>query len=344
MKKLWFRKLEFELKVFHEIVLGAWRTYIIAVALAIAAALLSAISPYLMGEIIDRITGQANTDPNTKFREIVLLLLLITVAQITSGLENSVADWMSATKAENISHQIRDRLSAAIFHERMDHWAIKEQARGKILSLYNRDIESLWDLLGYVITEMVSSVVLVITLCAIVVFIAPTIGIVFLIFTAVFAVAYFDNGCRIRKYFSSAAPIIDKMIGLTNSLVEGYETVVAFRKQGWARNGIAKLSENVADLANRAHLRSTVFSFTTGAITTLGVLIVWIVSLPGLLGSPTARVQVTLGELVAILFYFNMISRPLEAISGAARGLSKGLVSLSRLAEFVYKIDASDLL
>ena len=54
-------------------------------------------------------------------------------------------------------------------------------------------------------------------------------------------------------------------------------------------------------------------------------------------GNSVSEDQLSIGELVTILFYFNMIIDPLESISNAAKAFSKGAISLNRLSEFIRK-------
>lgn len=299
--------------------------YSFAITLIILSSLIAALIPLLFGALIDQMT-QKNWD------SLVTLLAVMIILQILSVILRNYSERTSSTKSEDISHDLRMKLMKTIFHENSNHSAFNNHSRGKILSLFNRDIEGLWDFTGFALTELVASVVLILSLSLIVFYLSLSIGILFLLMAFIFTLLFLDNGRRIRGFFARAAPKFDNMIGFFNSLLDGYETLASFRRQKWAQNRIFSLSRNVTDLANHAHRRSTSFSLITGILNILGVLAVWLLILPDLRAN--SEDSVTIGELVAILFYFNMLIVPLESISGAAKAIEKGSVSMIRLAEF----------
>lgn len=291
----------------------------------IAGTLALAVSPFLVGRIIDKVTHQSSAG-------LVTLLVTLALLQISAGFLRSTASRISAVRAEEISHDLRLILARTIFHERKDHAAIAQQSRGRTLSLFNRDIEALWDLFGFAITELVASIFMIFALGLIVFYLSPYVGLLFIVIATVFCFAYFFNGQKIRALFGAAAPRFDDMVSLINATLDGYETIASFRRQSWAISSIGKMSRHVTDLTVSAHQRVARFSFTTGTINTLGIMAVWAFALPGLVnGTPGAM---TLGELVAILFYFTMLTEPLETVSGAAKAISKGTVSMKRITSF----------
>ena len=320
-------------QAFGSIFRQALPSYALAIAMTIAGTLALALNPALIGRIVDGVTSR-------EWDGVIPLLILLGVLQLVAGYLRSKSAQISAIRAEWISHELRSTLAKTVFHDREDHASIRFQSRGQMLSLFNRDIEALWDLLGFAITEMVASLVMLLALGIIVIVLSPPVGLLFISIATLFCFAYFDNGHRIRALFALAAPKFDRMIGLINALLDGYETVASFRRQVWATSSMDRLSREVNDLAARAHRRIALFSFVTGTINTLGVLAVWAIALPGMMsGAPGAM---TLGELVAILFYFSMLTDPLEKISGAAKAMSKGAISLRRIAKFQAEMAASE--
>lgn len=329
--------------IFSDLIAIHWRFFAVAVGASVASAAFGTLGPLIFAKLIDAIINfKSEARPTLTY--LITLVIVAAGSQFASTTLAAAAGWISSTRSEMLSDELRQKLMANVFHLQPDHWRIRPEDRGQILSLIDRDIEGLWDLTGFVFTEFTTSILLVFFFSSVILYMSFEIGLIFILTAAAFSFAYFQNGKRIRRHFAIAAPLFDKMLGLVNSFLDGYETIASFRKQIWAREKIGALSSSVAASANRAHLRATSFSWGTGTVRILGIAGAWLICLPGLLGDKNSIVQISLGELVAILFYFDMVANPLESIGGAARSLSKGIVSLSRLTTFFGRSSSSPLM
>ncbi|OXS99074.1 hypothetical protein B7H23_12775 [Notoacmeibacter marinus] len=308
-----------------------WVPYSVTLSLVIASTVLSALAPLLFGKIIDVLAYQSDGSQ----ANVLLLVIVYLLIQLTSSGLKEVSNYVAASRSEIISHYLRTILTDRIFHRDGHHSAVLKEDRGKMLSLFSRDIESLWDLFGFALVDIVASSIMISTLCIVVFSISGTLGIIIIAISAVFSIAFYMNGRRVRTYFAAASPKFDRMIGFINSALSGYETIVSFRAQQWASQLINRKSQNVTQLANKAHLRSTTFAFITSTVNIFGLLLVWILCLPSLLQQGPAYVEITLGQFLAVLAYFAMIMNPLENISGSAKAIMKGMVSIERLSSFL---------
>ncbi|RCW23342.1 ABC-type multidrug transport system fused ATPase/permease subunit [Ciceribacter lividus] len=308
-----------------------WLPYSVTLSLVIASTILSALAPLLFGKIIDGLTQGYNGSQ----ADVLLLVIVYLLIQLASSGLKAISNYVAASRSETISHYLRTSLTERIFHRGANHSAILNEDRGKTLSLFSRDIESLWDLFGFAILDIIASSIMIFTLCIVVFSINDVLGIIIIAISAVFSIAFYLNGHRVRTYFAAASPKFDRMIGFINSALSGYETIVSFRAQRWANELITRKSRDVTELANRAHLRSTTFTFITSTVNLCGLLLVWLLCLPSLLQQGPAYVEITLGQFLAVLAYFAMIMSPLENISGSAKAITKGMVSIERLSSFL---------
>ena len=312
-------------EAFFPIVRRSLKPYLVSVIMVVAGALSLSFSPFLLGRLIDRLGSGA-------WNEIIPIIVVLGTLQVLASFLNSASARISAVRAEEISHELRAVLFETVFHQNEKHASIHLESRGRMLSLFNRDIEALWDLFGFAITDIIASIVMICTLGIVIFILSPEVGFLFVGIAVIFSFAYFQNGRRVRELFAAATPKFDQLVGLVNSLFDGYETVASFRRQTWAKSIMSDMSKRVTELASSAHRRVTNFTFITGAVNALGVVAVWAITIPDMMnGSADA---ISIGELVAILFYFSMISQPLETISAASKAISKGVVSLKRITVF----------
>lgn len=334
-----FREVKFLLEI-----VGKYRlTYYLCAAMVLLGGLLLALVPYVLGKIIDVITLAVEhpADVSDSYKLIILLILVYFSVQIVSVIMTVISEYIIAARSESISHELRKKICNTIFHKNNYHDCDVKQSRGKILSLFNRDIEVLWDLFGYAITELLSSVAIIVTMSMVMFFINPIIGASMILVSVAFVIFYYKNGKRVRQFFADAAPKYDKMIDFISSSLDGYDTVIAFRAQKWARKHIKSHSQDVSDLASKAHARSSVFIFCTSLINIIFALGLWLICLPGFLDQENAIITISIGGFISLLFYLSMIMRPLETISSSAKVFSKSSVSIKRIHDFLYsKSDA----
>jgi ATP-binding cassette subfamily B protein len=293
--------------------------------------LFTAITPFYLGKLIDAATS---SEQAFSWENALVYLLPYILLQIGAVLFTITAEYVIASKSEYISHELRLKLFNSVFHDKIKHDNSREHDRGMVLSLFNRDVEVLWDLFGYAITELLASIVIIITMCCVVLIINPIVGASLIILSLSFVIASYINGYHIRAHFAKAAPKFDRMINFINTALDGYDTIASFICQKWARKEVNLLSNNVSLLANKAHRHSSLFSFSVSIINILYALGLWLVCLPGLYGEPDSLIQITIGEFVALLFYLSMVMHPLETISGSAKVFSKSFVSIKRIREF----------
>ncbi|MDC9597092.1 ABC transporter ATP-binding protein [Xenorhabdus anantnagensis] len=345
MKRIDINAIKGKLRPFAIIGRIFWLPYTITLFLTIAATILSAAAPLVFGKIIDAISSvQDGMSQETLFSQAIrLVIIYLLIQMVASGLK-AWANYTAASQSEKISHYLRAKLAKTIFHEGSQHEPFFKNDRGKILSFFSRDIESLWDLFGFALTDLISSAIMILVLCLIVFSINPLLGVILITISIFFSLAFYRNGQKVRRYFADASPKFDRMIGFITSALAAYETVVSFRAQPWVNQSIGRESQDVTRLANKAHFRSTSFMFITSCINLFGLLIVWALCLPGLLGKNSAPIDITLGQFVAVLAYFAMVMGPLENISGSAKAISKGIVSMERLSLFVdHVVDRSSV-
>lgn len=326
-----------DLAIFNDIVKKFLPTYFTATCLAIISAICAACGPLILGKSIDYITTMQNQAiaGNHLFYKLLLLIGLILALRFLDIFLHTTASRISAVKSELLLHDLREKIISILFKDKYNEKLLKTESHGKLVSLFSRDIDALWETLGSILVSATTSIIVLISLTIVMLNISPLVGIVFLFIAAIFCVAFFKNGQKIRSFFAVAAPRFDHMLTLMGSFLAGYETIFSFKKQKWAKKQIMHISLQVAEDANKAHCRSTYFTFLTGLINIFGIIIVWVILLPGLLAAKDSSSFISIGSLITILFYFNMLASPLETLSHTGNALSKARVSLHRLASFI---------
>lgn len=329
------RHIEFILHI-----LGPYkRYYAICIFVLVVASMLRVLSPFVTGMIFDRVislSSQAKSSVQENSTNIYLLvILLFLVSVFSTGLSQLVSYYVSS-RSEFISDNLRCEVIENLF-------SIKPYPRrktsvnlGELSSYISRDVEILWDLLGFTITELLSAILTILFMLSILFYVNAYLGISISIFILIYVVIYYNNGQAIRNLFAIAAPVFDQLMGYFSQLVKAYDTIISTNSQKWVINIFKDYSYSVALGCAKAHRKSTIFSFFTSLSISLFVLVLWLIAIPSLTGvSKSHLLDITIGEFVTVLFYLNIALEPLETISSSAKVFSKSLVSLERLELFL---------
>lgn len=298
--------------------------YFLAIIASIISALLLCFSPLLIGKLIDNISSKNLTE---NFNLVYILI----GCYFFSLLLQSISEFTTSTMSEKMGHFLRERILDKILQiESKESTYTEKFDNGEMISLFGRDIDSIWDMFGFGITNFISSLLLIISFCCIVFYINIYIGFLLIIISILFIISFYYNGKSVRSDFSKAAPEYDKMQNFYSSVLSGLLTIFSFNIRFWIKNKVLIHSEKTVKLANSAHKKSVYFTFLTGFINLLALLFIWIYFIYQF---PSNNIRI--GEFVSILFYFNMVTKPLEQIGESSKSFNKGYVSLLRIEKFI---------
>lgn len=307
--------------------------YIISCLAIVLGGLCVGIAPYFIGQLVDSYVNDGQIRWEDYGGNTFLLLtyfgLQIFATALTSG-----SDYIIASRSEAISHGLRSETYQTVFHNEQSHEWSMSQENGHVVSLFSRDIEALWDLYGFAITELLAAIVVIITMCLVASAINIYLGLCLMVYSIGFVCIFYLNGRKIRSYFANVAPAVDKMTDFITSTLEGYETIASFRAQRWSNWKVRGFSEEVVSWANRAHRRFTYFSFATTFVNIVMGMALWLLCLPGIFIPTEPVIYISIGGLVSMQFYLAMVTKPLETISSSAKVFTKSMVSVRRLEEF----------
>lgn len=300
--------------------------YIFSIIFSIISALLLCLSPYLMGRLIDNL-GSNQTNNN------YILFFLLMGCYFISLLFQSISDFTTSTMSEKMGHYLRGIILNKILKINLNEVKYTDKNNnGEMISLFGRDIDSIWDMFGFGITNFISSLVLIVSFCFVVFFINIYIGILLILISILFVILFYYNGKKVRGDFAYAAPEYDKMQSIYNSTLSGLLTIFSFNIRDWIKSKILLHSYKTVEFANSAHKKSVYFTFLTGFINLLSLGFVWIYFIYQF---PSGNMKI--GEFVSILFYFSLVTKPLEQIGESSKSFNKGYISLLRIQKFIKK-------
>ncbi len=326
-------------------ILGPYKQYYALCVFALVfASMLNVFSPFITGMIFDQVislSSQVNSFERERNINIyILVLLLFSVSLLSAGLSQFVAYYVSS-RSEFISDRLRCEIIENIFPIKIYPRRKALVNLGELSSYISRDVEILWELLGFAITELLSAILTIFFMLFILFYVNVYLGLFITIFLLVYVVLYYNNARTVRNVFASVAPIFDRLMEYFPQLVKAYDTVIAMNSQKWAIKIFKEYSYNVALGGAKAHRKSTVFSFFTSLSIALFILVLWIIAIPSLTGVSGSQIlDLTIGEFITVLFYLSIALKPLETISDSAKVFLKSLVSLERL-ELFFRNDSS---
>ena len=295
---------------------------------AIVSAVLNVLGPLVLGHatdaIIDGIRGGTGIDYG-RLHEILLEGVALYVA---SAILSVGTAWMIAGVVQRLMSRLREQAEAKV-HALPLHY-IDRQARGDLLSRVTNDLDNLAQALQQTLSQMLTSVLLLIGVAVMMFVISPVLALVAL--TTVPVSVY-----GMKKVASRARPKYLEQWGSTgvlNAQIEeaftGHAIVKAFGRQKEVEARFRTTNDTLYESSFGAQFMSSLMQPLTMF---LGNVQYGLVAVVG--GLRVASGAITIGEVQAFIQYSRTFTMPLTQLATMMNVFQSGIASLERVLELL---------
>ena len=336
------RKNQSVLSLLMDCAYGVKHCFIIAALTMFVSILLTFLSPQIIRFTVDSVIGDKESQlPSLLMtaleqmggwealrQNIALCALAVLVCALFSGLFNYMS-LMSLTRGtETFSKSLRDRLFAHI--QRLPFKWHTDNFTGDIIQRCTSDVETVHTFIARHLIEIVRTVILVTSALALMFSMNGKLTLVsaaFIPFIILYSTLFHK---RISKQFLHADEAEGALMVAVQENLTGVRVVRAFGREKHELDGLDKkldaFTNKWIDLGYTYGFYWGIGDFATGsqllAVVCTGAL--W-----------AARGEMTLGELLAFIFYTQMLAGPVRTLGRTLSELSKTGVSLKRIREIL---------
>jgi ATP-binding cassette, subfamily B, multidrug efflux pump len=299
----------------------------IVVMVAIASATLNVFGPKVLGHGTDLIIGGfRHHDMN--FGALHHVLFQAVELYAASSLLSIVASYMLAGVIQRLMFRLRSDVEDKVNALPLSY--IDKQSRGDLLSRVTNDIDNVAQSLQQTLSQMLTSVLLLIGTAVMMFTISPLLAVVALTTVPVSVWGMRAIAKRSRPNFISQW----KSTGVLNSQIEetftGHAVVKAFGRQREVEQRFRETNDELYESSFGAQFMSSLMQPWTMFMGNLQYVIVAVVG-----GLRVASGAITVGDIQAFIQYSRQFSMPLTQVASMMNVFQSGIASFERVIEFL---------
>ena len=299
----------------------------LTVIFAVFGATFAVIGPKLMGKAVTSLfEGQVsgNMDFNQLWYYCVTLAILYFFSTVFSYLQSFVI----AGVTQKMSYKYREDISKKINKIPLNYF--DSQTHGEVLSRVTNDVTTLSTGLNDSLTQIVSSIVLLVGITAMMLSISVIMTIASLI-TVVFSMLSIQIVVKYsQKYYRTQQQYLGKINSEVEEVFSGHNIVKAFNGEERSLEKFTGYNEELYDSAWKAQFFGGIMMPLIKAISNIGYVII---SVLGTIFVAKKRIEV--GDILAFIQYFRQFNSPLSQIAQVSNLMQSTTAAAERVFEFL---------
>ena len=309
--------------------LGPERPKLALVALAaIASAVLNVLGPRLLGKGTDTIIQGFQRPTGIDYGRLHRQLVEVVALYATSAVLSIITAFMLAGVVQRLMRRLRSLAEAKIHALPLRH--IDQQARGDLLSRVTNDLDNLAQSLQQTLSQMLTSVLLLLGVAVMMFTISPLLAVVAL--TTVPLSVY-----GMKKVAGRARPRYLAQWGTTGTLnaqieetFTGHAIVKAFGRQKEVEARFRNTNDELYEASFGAQYMSSLMQPMTMFLGNVQYVLVAVVG-----GLRVASGAISVGDVQAFIQYSRTFSMPLTQLASMMNVFQSGIASLERVLELL---------
>ncbi len=310
------------------VMLGAMKVVLVVIAIvAIASATLNVFGPKVLGHGTDLII-QGVLHHHMPFGQLHHVLYSAVLLYGGSSALSIVASYMLAGVVQRLMHRLRSDVEDKVNALPLSY--IDKQARGDLLSRVTNDIDNVAQSLQQTLSQMLTSVLLLIGTAAMMFTISPLLAVVALSTVPVSIWLMRIVAKRARPRFISQW----KSTGVLNAHIEetftGHNVVKAFGRQREVEQEFRDTNDELFESSFGAQFMSSLMQPLTMFMGNIQYVLVAVVG-----GLRVSSGAITVGDIQAFIQYSRTFSMPLTQLASMMNVFQSGIASFERVVEFL---------
>jgi ATP-binding cassette, subfamily B, fatty acid transporter len=202
--------------------------------------------------------------------------------------------------------------------------------RGELLSRVTNDIDNLQSSLSMTISQLLTSILTVVTVLAMMVSISPLLALITLLTVPISLLATRAIARRSQRLFVALWTSTGRLNAHIEETYSGFTVVKTFGHQAAAREQFRRFNDDVYRASFGSQFFSGLVAPATTFIGNLGYVAVAVLG-----GLQVATGQITLGSIQAFIQYVRQFNTPLSQVAGMYNTLQSGVASAERVFDLL---------
>lgn len=307
---------------------------------AVLSTLFGIVSPKLMGnattELFEGVVARMKGIDGAfiDFEYIGYILLILIGLYLFSALFTFVQQFIVAGVAQKVAFAMRRDVLSKL--NRLPLKYFDSRPHGEILSRATNDIDNIGNTLQQVLSQFISSLVLLVGIIVMMLSISPLLTLITLITLPLSILVTKKVATRSQKYFASQQKTIGELNGHVEEMYGGHTIVKAFGYEKKSVDTFNGINDRLYDSAWRAQFVSGIIMPLMMFIGNIGYVLVCVVG-----GIFVTRQAMTIGDVQAFIQYSQQFTMPITQVANIANMIQSALASAERVFELLDETEES---
>lgn len=278
--------------------------------------------PYITKNLLD------NVMPGRNYNKFIQMILIMFLCYLFLSGFNVLKDYLLAVIAENVCLELRTKMNKKIATVNYSYY--EEHSLGDILSKYNKEVDTIKENCGYMLTRAVSNVATFLLAGLMIFIIDWRVMVVSIIILFFYVLNNKFWGIKVKKYAEKSMECNEWSV---STITENYQNALItklYSAYNYINNKFHKIyKEQYKIQINLELVYSININLSTMLIYLLTVLI-WLIGGIGIFNG-----NMTIGSITALLSYQGMLISPTTFFSGFNNSYNSTLIAINRLEEIL---------
>ena len=313
--------------------IGSYNIAIIAVIVfAIGSTIFSIAGPKILGkattEIFTGFSSKFTGGAGINFDKVGGILIFLLCLYVISAVFSFIQGFIMSGIAQKISFRLRRELIEKINRMPMDYF--DKSTHGEVLSRVTNDVDTLGMSLNQSVTQLITSVTMIIGVLIMMLTISPLLTLVTFIILPVSAVLISFVVKTSQKYFKEQQEYLGHVNGQVEEVYGGHNIVKAFNRE---ENILIEFEKNNSVLYNSAWKSQFLSGLMMPIMNFIGNLGYVAVALLG--GILAAQGTITVGDILSFIQYVRNFTQPIGQIAQVSSMLQSTAAAAERVFQFL---------
>ncbi|TMV51967.1 ABC transporter ATP-binding protein [Paenibacillus mesophilus] len=307
--------------------------FIVFVA-AVLSTVFGIVSPKIMGQVttklfegaMAKLKGVAGAAIDFEYIWHILLILIGLYA--LSALFTFVQQYIVAGVAQQVVFSLRKDVQNKL--NRLPLKYFDSRTHGEILSRATNDVDNIGNTLQQVLSQFISSVVLLVGIIVMMLTISPLLTLITIITLPLSVLVTKKVASRSQKYFASQQKTLGELNGHVEEMYGGHTIVKAFGHEKKSIESFNAINEKLYDSGWRAQFVSGIIMPLMMFVGNIGYVLVCVVG-----GIFVTRQAITIGDVQAFIQYSQQFTMPITQVANIANLIQSSLASAERVFELL---------
>jgi ATP-binding cassette subfamily B multidrug efflux pump len=301
---------------------------VVVLVTAIASAFLNVLGPRVLGWGTDVIIEGIQSPTGIDLGRLHRVLLLAIGLYVVSAALSIMTAWMIAGVVQRLMRRLRAQAEAKIHALTLRH--IDQQARGDLLSRVTNDLDNLAQSLQQTLSQMLTSVLLLIGVAGMMFLISPLLAMVALTTVPLSVYGMRKVAGRARPRFLAQWSNTGALNAQIEEAFTGHAIVKAFGRQHEVEERFRSTNDKLYEASFGAQFMSSLMQPLTMFLGNVQYVLVAVVG-----GMRVASGAISVGEVQAFIQYSRTFSMPLTQLASMLNVFQSGIASLERVLELL---------